>query len=953
MNSRLGRLFGIVFVLGISVLRGQQYYATDLNSASFTPTMAYGVATPYQAGSGTINNQLQALFWNGSLSSVVNLTPTGYRSALALGIYGLSTVGQGTMSSGQTVALYWPVPVAASVVNLNPSIGSTPAALSVAYANSGNQQVGYAETSSGSYYAYLWSGSAASGINLQPTGTYVSSTALGTNGSQQVGFATIYSGYSHAMRWSGSAGSAIDLHPAAFMQSFAQGISAISSGSVAVGFAEPSIGFGESRAYAWSSTGAQSIHPAGFINSFAMGISGSTIVGFGTNATGQQVALLWQGISASPINLSAFLPAGATNAEARAIDSAGNISGYASVNAQNHAFLWQPGVAPSFTNSAQNVTTSVGILYNFKFQASGAPAPTFTLSSGSAPPGLSLSSAGTLSGTPTTTGTFTGTVTASNGILPSATQNFTITVTPTPVQSYAVLHSFFGVSLPKDGIQPSSGLLQGSDGNLYGMTPFGGTGANISGYAQTGSGTIFKISPEGIYSIVHNFCDGTVTNDGAMPCGALIQGTDGNFYGVTESGGLYGFGTVFKVTPQGVVTIMHSFYYGTAPHDGAGPAASLIQASDGNLYGTTMYGGSAANGTIFRMSLGGTYAILHNFNDGSVAGDGKQPAAALIQASDGNLYGTTDSGGSAGFGTLYQLSLPGTYSLVRSFADGTYTADPKYPSALVEGGDGNFYATAYGSTTTSSEIAFKMTLQGLPTILHVFGDGTLANDGASSGALPTAGLIQGSNGNFYGTTVWGGQPPMTGYGVAFQMTPTGTITILHVFADGTVFADGANPSAPLCQGIDGNLYGSTTNGGATGNGSLFQIALIGGSANPVAIETTPPGAATVGTNFSFSFTASGSPAPTFTVTAGSLPPGVTLSSAGALSGTPTQAGTYTATVTASNGAGTSATESVTLVVAESAADTPTMPPWALAVLAGLLAAVAFGSRRGISAARSL
>jgi uncharacterized repeat protein (TIGR03803 family) len=941
MHFKLPRVFAIGFLLCMSPVCGQQYVVTDLSTSTYKPTTVNGISTPYQVGAGTLNSFSQALLWSGSAASVTNLSPSGFKSATAWGISGSTMVGDGVLNTGQTVALYWPAPIANFVINLNPTIGRTAAVLSEALGISGNQEVGYAEDSSGGYYAYLWAGSAPSAVDLHPAG-YVSSTAYATNGSQQTGFATLSSGYANAMRWSGTAASAQNLNPAGFVQSFANGISSIESGAVAVGSAETSSGSSSAHAYAWGSVGAQDIHPTGFINSFATSISGTSIVGYGTTDAGEQVALLWQGINTTPINLNAFLPNGATSGAATSIDSSGNIAGYATFSGSSlsHAILWQKVIPPSFTTTAQNVSATLGILYSFTFKAAGSPVPTFSLTSGTAPPGLTLSSTGTFSGTPTTAGTFTGTVSAANGASPNASQNFIITINPTPVQSYAVLHSFLDGSVAKDGIQPGSGLVQGSNGNFYGVTSFGGSGANISGYAQPGSGTIFKLSPEGTYSVLHNFCDRTVPNDGALPASALIEGTDGNYYGVTENGGLYGDGTVFKMTAQGVVTILHSF---GGVSDGTLPGASLIQASDGNFYGSTVYGGSSTSsysGTLFRISSTGSYSILHNFRDGTVTNDGEEPSAALLQASDGNLYGTTDSGGSAGFGTLYQVTLQGSYTLLRSFGDGTYGSDPEEPSALAQGADGNFYATAAQSTSATSEVAFKMTLQGAPTILHVFGDGTVANDGASSGQLPTAGLIQGGDGNFYGTTVWGGASYTDG--VAFKMTPTGSVNILHAFNVGSVPNDGIQPYNPLCQGFDGNLYGTTSYGGGIANdGTLFQIFLIGGQTNPVAITSTPPLTATAGSPFNFSFAAQGSPAPTFSVTSGSLPPGLSLSSLGLLSGTPTSEGAYTFTLTGGNGMGTTVSQSVTLTIV---ADTPVMPPWGLALLALLLFVTAIKQR---------
>ena len=956
MNPKLNWSIAAVLALGISSACAQQYVVTDLSatnstSTNYAPAVANGLASPYQIGSGTVNNQSVALSWNGTAASVINLTPSGYKSADIFGISGSTLVGEGVMSTGQTVALLWPGRVP-SPININPTIGSTPAALSEALGISGSQEVGYAENSTGGYYAYLWSGSSNNAVDLQPTSNYVSSTANATDGTQQAGFATVASGYAHAMVWAGTAASAQDLNPTGYIQSFAEAVAPTGvTNSAAVGYAETASGSGTAHAYAWpfvynTTNDPISLHPGGYSNSFATGINSTNVVGYGTGTNGLSVALLWRGFSTNNVvNLNTYLPSGATSAYATSIDSSGNIAGYATFSGSSltHAILWQPPVAPVITSAPISTSTTIGIPYYSKVTATGTPTPSFSLTN--AAPGLSISSTGTLSGSPTATGIFSSLITAFNGISPAATQSFNLTVNPTPVQSYAVLHSFFTSNPPKDGENPNGNLVQGSDGNFYGMTPFGGTGANISGYAQSGSGIVFRLSPGGAYAVLHNFSDGSVSNDGAMPVGGLVEGGDGNYYGVTQNGGASGFGTVFKITPQGAVTILHSFSgTSTIPQDGSIPSASLLLASDGNFYGTTEFGGTAANGTLFRISSGGTYAVLHTFKNGSPGNDGQQPAAALIQnPNDGYIYGTTAVGG-AGFGTLFRLSLQGSYNVVRTFGDNTYASDPEFPSALVEGTDGNLYGTATRSTTYAQEVVFNVTVNGLPSLFHFFGDGTVANDGASSGSTPPAALILGTDGNFYGTTVWGGQPPINGYGVAFKMTPSGSVTILHAFADGTA-ADGANPSAPLVQGSDGNLYGTTANGGTTGGGTAFQLFLTNGIANPVVIASTPAPTITLGAPLNFAFTAQGSPAPAFSVTSGSLPPGLTLSSTGILSGTPTVQGNYVFTITASNGAGSPVSQTITLAVTSQPADTPVMPDVDLALFAAMLVAAAMMKTR--------
>ncbi len=351
----------------------------------------------------------------------------------------------------------------------------------------------------------------------------------------------------------------------------------------------------------------------------------------------------------------------------------------------------------------------------------------------------------------------------------------------------SILHSFGDGSVVNDGKYSSANLIQGSDGNFYGTTMEGGVASSGS---PVGEGAVFKMTPAGAVTILHSFGDGTVANDGAYPYSSLVQGSDGNFYGTTSAGGSADQGAVFRMTPAGVMTILHSFLDGTVPNDGADPETSLIQGRDGNFYGVTTLGGSkagsnkdtAGQGTVFRLTPAGAVTILHSFGDETVANDGFDAIGGLIQGADGNFYGTTFSGG-----------------------------------------------TTSGMAPTGYGVVFRMTPSGTVTILHLFGDGTVPNDGKN----PRAALISGRDGNFYGTTEEGGA---AGEGAVFRMTPAGVVTILHSFGDGSVANEGTYPSASLVLSNDGNFYGTTVSGGTTGNGT---------SGYGTVFKMTPDGVATV------------------------------------------------------------------------------------------------------------
>lgn len=417
------------------------------------------------------------------------------------------------------------------------------------------------------------------------------------------------------------------------------------------------------------------------------------------------------------------------------------------------------------------------------------------------------------------------------------------------------LYTFTGGS---DGSGPMAGLIQGTDGNLYGTAASGGD-ANLDG-------TIFQVTTNGAFTLLYTFTDGT---DGSGPAAPLIQGFDGSFYGTAQFGGdANGDGTIFQVTTNGGFTSLYVF---TGGSDGSGPAAGLLQDTNGILYGTTQFGGNAnGDGTIFQITTNGAFAGMYEFANGT---DGANPMAGLLRAKDGELYGTTSGGNTNGAGTIYRISTSGTYASWFLFPG---INDGEFPSAdLVLGQDGNFYGTAEDGGYLDNGVIFRATQSGVVTLLYKFGtmglntfgdgldgsfpegilvqgsDGTLygttsiggANDdgtifsittngvftllytfsGTSDGSSPQAGLVFGNDGNLYGTASGGGDA--NGDGTIFQITTNGAFTTIYTFSGGS---DGSAPWAPLIQGLDGNLYGTAEFGGdANGDGTIFQVSTSG------------------------------------------------------------------------------------------------------------------------------
>jgi uncharacterized repeat protein (TIGR03803 family) len=399
-------------------------------------------------------------------------------------------------------------------------------------------------------------------------------------------------------------------------------------------------------------------------------------------------------------------------------------------------------------------------------------------------------------------------------------------------QTETVLYSFGIQSV--DGVTPWDSLIMDKGGNLYGTTGQGGA---------YGAGEVFELSPPAkkhgawLESVLYSF--GRQSGDGVTPYDSLVMDKEGNLYGTTNEGGPNNVGTVFKLTAEGSgawsETVLYGF--GGAPNDGSLPFAGLIIDKEGNLYGATYSGGASNVGTVFELSppakKGGawTETVLYGFH--GVPNDGSFPYAGLVMDKSGNLYGTTEEGGEYGFGTVFRLSPPaaesGAWAETVLYTFGSQSGDGVNPwDSLIMDKEGNLYGTTTGGGAYVYGEVFKLSP---PTqesgdwaenILYSFGN--------SDGAYPFASLLMDKKGNLYGTTTGGGK---YGYGTVFQMSPPAekngawTETLLRTFGKQQY---GQEPWDHLIMDKDGNLYGTTTEGGATNNcdygcGTVFKLSL--------------------------------------------------------------------------------------------------------------------------------
>jgi uncharacterized repeat protein (TIGR03803 family) len=389
--------------------------------------------------------------------------------------------------------------------------------------------------------------------------------------------------------------------------------------------------------------------------------------------------------------------------------------------------------------------------------------------------------------------------------------------------SVTALHGFTGS--PGDGSNWST-LTQGGDGNFYGTSVTGGPFSPVCSANLNGCGLIFRLSPSGAFTVLYTFTGNAADHNATpiYPYGALLQASDGNFYGTTSEGP-----AVYRMTPSGGVTFLTFL--------GGGSYGNLVQGADGNLYGTTALGGGGTCsadrsavclppagsrpcpdpgcGTVFRVTTSGGLTTLHLFTGGA---DGSKPYAGLVRGADGNFYGTTQAG-AAGFGTVFRIGADGSFSTLHTFTGGGDGGNPQAP--MIQGSDGSFYgSTVFGGAANAGTI-FRITPGIAFSVLHVF-TGYSVPDGVPrpgvplDGAFPGAPLVQTGDGSLVGVTAGGGA--MSG-GTVFKITSAGS------YGQVAIFEGNASGSSPiwLIRGSDGNFYGNCQYGGVVNKGAIFRM----------------------------------------------------------------------------------------------------------------------------------
>ena len=373
----------------------------------------------------------------------------------------------------------------------------------------------------------------------------------------------------------------------------------------------------------------------------------------------------------------------------------------------------------------------------------------------------------------------------------------------------------FGTNGSGDGSEPSGTLVMDPSGNLYGTTALGGS---------NNTGTVFEWTPAGVEHVLYAFGPSGGT-DGYAPNGALTIDATGHLFGTTQQGGAgnaltppTGLGAVFRISPAGVESLLHSFVFGSTPPDGSQPFSGVIQNTAGDLFGTTSTGGANGTGAVYEITAAGSESLLHSFGP-TGSGDGANPYGGLIMDASGDLFGETSGGGANGTGAVFEIQAGGSESVLYSFGatGGGDGSDPV--GSLSMDAAGNLYgATQYGGANGTGTI-FELTTAGREQILHSFGAA-----GSGDGNQPNGNLLINAAGDIFGTTSGGGSSRLvaSGGGEVFEITPTGSYSVLYEFGQNGG-SDGTNPGGGLIEDSSGNLYGTTVSGGDHGAGTIFRI----------------------------------------------------------------------------------------------------------------------------------
>jgi uncharacterized repeat protein (TIGR03803 family) len=385
-----------------------------------------------------------------------------------------------------------------------------------------------------------------------------------------------------------------------------------------------------------------------------------------------------------------------------------------------------------------------------------------------------------------------------------------------------VLYTFCSQTNCTDGSQPLGGVIRDSEGNLYGGTFAGG--ANEKGVA-------YKLTPSGQETVLYNFCSqgGVLCTDGWAAVVSALD-SEGNLYGTAGFGGAHNVGDVYKLTASGQQTVLHSFCSLKNCADGSAPSgAGVIIDSQGNLYGTTLYGGASSNGktttsgagVVYKVDTSGNETVLYNFCSLANCADGSLPLGPLLMDSEGNLYGTTANGGtnggmSSGDGVVYKLTPSGQETVLCSFGSASCPDGTTPTGGVVSDSEGNLYGTTSKGGAHSKGVAYKLAASGQQTVLYNFCSqgGKLCTDGEEPGRV-----VRDSEGNLYGSAS-DGTIANPGNGLVFELSASGAETVLCSF--GSASCPGVGPSGVILDS-EGNLYGTTSSGGANGGGLVFKL----------------------------------------------------------------------------------------------------------------------------------